>query len=288
MVQKNKSISIKIPENDKRTPEQILEHYKIEKELANRLRNSTRDQRRYLYVNLYNELFERVKSHPMLVRKNDFNLQQANVVGQIRNLKQFLNKDTVFLEIGSGDCSLSSAVSNYVKKVYAVDVSIKITDSNNYPPNFELIISDGCSIPVPNNSINVAYSNQLMEHLHPDDAYEQLQNVYRVLSYGGKYICITPNRLLGPHDVSKYFDKIATGFHLKEYTSTDVHSLFRKVGFSKIDIYTQKKDPIKKLSSSLIIGCEKCLEAAPFYLRKMIVKLNLFKILLCTIVVGKK
>jgi predicted SAM-dependent methyltransferase len=34
-------------------------------------------------------------------------------------------------------------------------------------------------------SVDLAYSNQLMEHLHPDDASEQLANVYRALKPGG-------------------------------------------------------------------------------------------------------
>jgi len=61
-----------------------------------------------------------------------------------------------------------------------------------FPANFTLIISDGCSIPAQRNSVDVAYSNQLMEHLHPDDALEQVHNVLDVLKPGGVYICITP------------------------------------------------------------------------------------------------
>jgi SAM-dependent methyltransferase len=80
----------------------------------------------------------------------------------------------------------------------------------------------------------MTYSNQLMEHLHPEDAYEQLCNIYNVLTPGGMYLCVTPNRLFGPHDISKYFDDVATGFHLKEYTVTELEAIFKKAGFSKI------------------------------------------------------
>ena len=61
-----------------------------------------------------------------------------------------------------------------------------------------------------------------MEHLHPDDALEQLQNIYSALVPGGIYLCITPNRLSGPQDVSRDFDMVATGFHLKEYTISEL------------------------------------------------------------------
>jgi hypothetical protein len=45
---------------------------------------------------------------------------------------------------------------------------------------------------------------------------------------------VTPNRLNGPHDISKYFDDIATGFHLKEYTTSELAALFKEAGFCKI------------------------------------------------------
>lgn len=76
-----------------------------------------------------------------------------------------------------------------------------------------------------------------MEHLHPEDACDQLQNIYTVLVPGGKYFCVTPNRLSGPHDVSGYFDDVATGLHLQEYTIRELIVLFRRVGFVKIRSY---------------------------------------------------
>ncbi|MGZ8941562.1 MAG: hypothetical protein ACXW00_02180 [Methylobacter sp.] len=117
-----------------------------------------------------------------------------------------------------------------------MDISNEITKHSIIPDNFQLILSDGCSVPVPPNSVNVGYSNQLMEHLHPDDAFEQLQKIYNAFVPGGAYICITPNRLSGPSDVSRGFDVIATGFHLKEYTTLELSTLFKKVGFSSVRV----------------------------------------------------
>jgi SAM-dependent methyltransferase len=96
-----------------------------------------------------------------------------------------------------------------------------------------LYISDGVSIPVAPESITFAFSNQLMEHLHPEDAVAQLRNVHKALAPGGKYFCITPSALSGPHDISRYFDDVATGFHLKEYTYHELRRLFDDVGFTK-------------------------------------------------------
>src|SRR5260370_4811857 len=154
-----------------------------------------------------------------------------------RFLRRFLRRDSVFLEIGAGACTISLAAARFVKKVYALEVSEELTKSLIGPQNFELILSDGCSIPLPVDSVSIAYSHQVMEHLHPDDALEQLANIHKTLKSQGIYICVTPNRLSGPHDISKYFDLVATGFHLKEYTNTDLSDLFEQVGFSPIKAY---------------------------------------------------
>ena len=175
--------------SDHRTPEQIREPYEIENELANRLRHASKQERRYLYSTLYDELYRRVPLHPQLTRKKSPVETAQAVESQMTFLKPFLTEDSTFIEVGPGDCSLSYEVAKYVKKVYAVDVSDEITKALKAPANFQLIISDGCSIPVLHSSANVAYSDQLMEHLHPDDVFEQLQNIYNALAPGGIYIC---------------------------------------------------------------------------------------------------
>ena len=187
--------------------------------------------------------------------------------------------------MGPGDCSLSLEVAKCVKKVYAIDVSRQITKNFSVPENLELIISDGSSIPVPENSINIAYSNQLMEHLHPDDAVEELQNIYKALMPGGIYICITPSRLSGPHDISAYFEKVAKGFHLKEYTNAELTKLFRKVGFSKIDIIENGKKISKLIPIKM---CEKLLTLLPYSLREKVINSLAFEVLKQITIQGTK
>ena len=143
----------------------------------------------------------------------------------------------MFLELGAGDCSLSAAVAPAARKVYAVEVSEDMTGYLDLPGNVEVVIPDGTSVPVPAGTVDVAYSNSLMEHLHPDDAEEQLANVFEALAPGGAYLCVTQDGLSGPHDVSSHFDRVATGFHLREYTVHELAALFRAVGFSRLDIY---------------------------------------------------
>lgn len=217
-----------------RSIEQITQHYLIERELATRLRKASRDERGPLYSLLYDELFQRVPDHPMLVRKSDVELQMQHVQGLLRLIRPFLRSDATFLELGPGDCSLSLTVCRHVQFVYAVDVSNEITNLENPPDNFSLLLCDGREVPVLSRSISVAFSNQLIEHLHPEDAFEQTANIFTALEEGGVYICLSPNRLSGPHDISMYFDEVATGLHLKEYTNTDLAKLLSKCGFSRV------------------------------------------------------
>jgi SAM-dependent methyltransferase len=220
--------------NNGRTREQIEEHYRIERELADRLRRAPREERRRLYSVVYDELLRRVPSHPMLTRKASPEQSAQAVAKQMGLLRRFLSLDKVFVEIGPGDCALAFEVCPRVKKVYAVEVSETISSSRRVPENFQLILSDGCSIPLPEQSVDIVYSNQMMEHLHPEDALEQLAAIQRVLRPGGVYVCITPNGLTGPHDISCGFDPEPTGFHLKEYSASDLDELFRSVGFRDV------------------------------------------------------
>ena len=261
------------PPEETRSPEQLRQHYEVERELADRLRTAPAKERIGLYPVLYDELYRRVPLHPRLTRKTDLTLAAQAIHESMMLLKRFLKPDSVYLEIGPGDCGLTLHVSKLVRKAYAVEVSTEATKHIRPPANMELIISDGKSIDVPESTVTIAYSNQVMEHIHPDDAIEQLQNISRAMAPGGAYICATPNRLSGPHDVSQYFDEFATGMHMREYTATELVQLFHDVGFSKVEIYIGVRNRYSKYPVSTVTGVESCIAGVPLNVRKRIVTL---------------
>lgn len=106
-----------------RTPERLRHHFEVERELAGKMRNSSRADRTELFKTLYNELFERVPDHPRLTRRDTPESSRRKVQSQLRLLKPFLKPDTVFLEFAPGDCRLASAVASEVKSVIGVDIS---------------------------------------------------------------------------------------------------------------------------------------------------------------------
>jgi SAM-dependent methyltransferase len=249
-----------------RSPDELRFHYEIEKELADRLRHARRDERAELYGKAYDELFQRVPAHPQLTRKVDESSRAAAVVERLALLRRFLNDSSVFLEIGAGDCALSQRVAGLVKKSIALDVSREILDRASYP-NMEVVLSDGCSVPVVAGSVTIAYSYQVIEHIHPDDSMEQLRNIYRALAPGGRYLCVTPNRLNGPHDISRYFDQVASGLHLKEYTLAELDDLFRSVGFSETEAYVGFSHHYARVPVALLKTFEGLLGLFPYPLR---------------------
>jgi SAM-dependent methyltransferase len=235
--------------------------YELEKALANRLRESSPEERKGLYIAVYDEFFQRVSSlsHPQTSSRKEKRVEAS----QWRFLHRFLTRNTVFLEIGAGDCLTSLAAARIAKKVYALEVSKEITQRIDGPDNFELHLFDGLVIPHFPEKANVIYSNQVMEHLHPEDALEQLSAIYHALDEKGIYICVTPNRLTGPHDISRHFDPVPTGFHLKEYTNTDLAALFSKAGFSRVQAYAGAEGFYVRFPLLLLQKIESFLERLP-------------------------
>jgi len=256
---------------DLRSEDQLREHYRIERELANRLREASRAERRTLYTLVYEELLQRVPHHPRRTTARDaaWLARREREIGRLlRFLDRFISLRTRFLEVGAGDCALALKVSDIAEHVVAVDVCDQVCGER--PCNFELALSDGCSIPVPAGSIDVAFSNQMMEHLHPEDARDQLVNIFRSLAPGGTYVCITPNRLYGPRDVSGYFDDIATGLHLREYSAREIREMLLAVGFARVHFYLGGRGWYARCPGWIVSGLERLLEALPAGVRKPI------------------
>ncbi len=223
-----------------RTDQQLREHFEIERELAAKLRSAaSRDERRRLYSEVYRERSERISHHPLVRQANDPHARAAAVTPQVRLLKPFLDRDRLFVEVGAGDGAVARAVAPYVKRAIALDVT-DVLFRGDASDGLELRVFDGFDLGVDAGSIDVIYSNDVVEHLHEEDMLEQTSSIRRALTSGGVYVCVTPNRLSGPHDVSKHFSDKAEGFHLREYTVTELASVFRAVGFRRVRVFLSK------------------------------------------------
>lgn len=231
---------------DSRTPERLRHHFEVERELAARLRASTREERPALFKALYDELFERVPDHPRLTRRDSAEASRRKAEGQMRLLGSFLRGDTTLVEFAPGDCRLAYLAAAAVKRVIGVDISDQRSEADRAaaPANFELCVYDGYNLGLPDAMADVVFSFQFLEHLHPDDVAPHFEMVRRLLKPGGWYVFDTPHRLSGPHDVSRHFGDELVCFHFQEWTFREMIALLGRFGF----------DPVRPVKKARCLG----------------------------------
>lgn len=252
------------PTTDGRTPERLRVHFELERQLADRLRSAPAEQRPGLYAQVYDELFDRLPDHPQHLAPTQS--QQALAEQQWRLLRAFARPWHRLVEVGPGDCALARQACAHVRQVTAVDVSESITERHQrqaLPLNLRIRLFDGIHLPLPARSADLVYSHQLMEHLHPDDARDQLRDIARILSPGGQYLCVTPHRFSGPHDISAAFSDVPVGLHLHEYTGQELVTRCREAGFARAQVVVQLKGRVMALPSALLQWAERHVERQP-------------------------
>lgn len=208
----------------------------VERELARRLWAASKEERRRLYGAVYDELFRRLPDQPQLAQKADPAARAELVRLQTALLEPFLPGVRTFLEIGAGDGSLVRSLAPRIERVYAIEASKTIVAGEPVPPNLEVLPASGERIDLPDGTVDLAFSSHFVEHLHPDDLAGHLAEMGRLLRPGTPYICVTPNRLYGPHDVSGYFSDVLQGLHLAEYTHGSLGRALATAGFRRVRV----------------------------------------------------
>lgn len=253
---------------DLRTIERLRHHFEVEKSLAARLLASTRAERPQLFRTMYGELFAQVPDHPRLIRREQVASSQQSVASQMTLLRGQLAGVKSFLEFAPGDCRLAFEVCRHVDKVFAVDISDQSGEARATPGNFELIVYDGYQLAVRDQSIDLIFSYQFIEHLHPDDVRLHFQLVKRLLKPGGAYIFSTPHRFSGPHDISGVFSDTPQGFHMKEWTFREMGELLHEVGFSAWFAYRFDRPRTSGIINRLNLTAESVVGTLPVKLRR--------------------
>ncbi len=267
-----------------RTLEQIENHYFVEKAIADRLKKSNRDERKLIFATMYDELFKQVPDHPRLTQRNSEWQTQIAMKSKMALIREFLNPSIVFVEFAPGDCKFALQVANQVKMVYAIDISDQRDEIDLIPRNFSLIVYDGYQLDeIDENSIDLVFSDQFIEHLHPEDTQVHFELVYKILKPGGKYIFRTDHAFTGPHDISQYFSNEPQGFHLKEWNFYEFNLLLDKLHFSKFSVIWKAKSIRLKLSYTNVQFCEKFLNLLPRRSKRFLTKYLLPSIVIVAI-----
>lgn len=244
----------------------IVKLYEFEKAAAERLKNSSKEERKHLYREIYSELlFEFPSLRDIAVLENTIRLQYML-------LEPYLSKDMTILEIGSGNMGLIKLLAVKVRSIITIEATKPEISEISEFSNLRIVESGMPPYDLKDGSVDLVFTSHFIEHLHPEDARAHFAEMKRLLRKGGVYICITPNRLYGPHDVSRRFqNSVACGLHLKEYTYSDVRGLFRDYGFGNIRRLRIAAES-NRMDTLTIILFEKILLVLPFGIKTIALK----------------
>jgi SAM-dependent methyltransferase len=105
--------------------------------------------------------------------------RRRDVARQLAFLRRRVRLESVVMEVGCGDCTLARKLAGEVERVYALEVSEDLMGRLGGPPNLVRRVYDGVRIPVPEASIDLAFSARLV--------FSQLAGICRALRDGGVF-----------------------------------------------------------------------------------------------------
>ena len=242
-----------MPTDAEITEEMILRHWELDKRLTQELLESKPENRWKTFERCYNVLYNE------LWWLNRF-IGAGSTISPSQRYKNWVDligqPPKKIYEVGSGKGEMITYLASCGFKCRATEITRergkKYVSEHS---NLSWGISDGVHLnrfEAPN-YYDVVISNQVIEHLHPDDLYEHFKGVFSILSNGGRYIFATPHRYEGPSDVSKIFkcDK-PMGMHLKEYTYEELKEMLERAGFKNIQAVLGIPIKVTKLSGIYI------------------------------------
>jgi len=210
----------------------VRNHRAAQFELERRLRNkilSCPPQERGLAVDrAYQELFEKFPNHSRLALTEENKWRRGRM--NARLIAPFLKQKAHILEVGCGTGYVITALAEQGHTCYGVKVSqdmLKLCQARG----LDVIQGTACSIDFPDDSFDIVFSQELLEHLHPDDVPGHYSEAFRLLKPNGILIVETPNRRTGPQDISRGFTRVAEGLHLKEWSVWELIQMFKKSGY---------------------------------------------------------
>jgi len=140
------------------------------------------------------------------------------------------------LEVGCGFGATALHVGRGQREMVGVDAAPTAIETARHlaagRPEMRFEVMDATRLEFPDGRFDLAYSIDLIEHLHPDDVGRHLLEIRRVLRPGGRLVVKTPSELTGPHEGKDPGDQ---GFlHFREYRYGTLLPLLREAGFRRL------------------------------------------------------
>jgi SAM-dependent methyltransferase len=227
------SIPVEVPV----TEQMILYHWELEKQLTQDLLSSAPQNRWETFDRSYTRLYSELEWLNRFVDESCL-----AVLANHEDHKQWHTAigapPLAIYEIGSGKGELIAYLARQGFLCKATEVTRERGEKHvdGAVPNLSWGVSDGVHLDSFESaaSYDIVISDQVLEHLHPDDIQAHLRGVHQILKPGGRYIFRTPHRFSGPHDISRVFkcDR-PVGMHLKEYSYREFMTALRQTGFTR-------------------------------------------------------
>ena len=188
-------------------------------------------EREAIIEQAYIELFERFPDHPVFLATCEEAKRKGKLgAGLIIPLSQ---RGSNVLEVGCDRGDVLVALAKRGRICTGIEISQHMLESCN-TRDVKIVCGSADSLDFSSGSYVVVFSQEVLEHLHPEDVPMHFAEAFRVLRPNGILAVETPNRRTGPQDISRGFTRVAEGLHLKELTVRELIQMFQKAGFVKI------------------------------------------------------
>jgi 2-polyprenyl-3-methyl-5-hydroxy-6-metoxy-1,4-benzoquinol methylase len=217
-------------------------HYETERQYARQILESPKgsDERRQLFQQAYSDVIGNI------IENYDPGGGETNytdtVVGIVKSLLSPSRKHTAkIFDLGCGSGHLLVALAKDGYDGYGIDVSQASIvqakqDLSPFAKSEHVRHGDVLDYNPPT-KFDVIVMDNVIEHLVPDETPDILAKCYEMLDQEGYLVVLTPHSFSGPHDISKYFVPFgskAEGFHLKEFSFTDMNQFLMHAGFQEV------------------------------------------------------
>lgn len=208
--------------------EHVIKHVTLENALTKELLDTLPENRWDTFSRCYSRLYIEL---PWLANTGSDDLSAEL-------WRKLLKPGAKLLEIGSGAGRLIGQLSQFGFDCVATEISKGRGKEISNFSNVSWSVSDGINLSQfhRKDSFDYLISDQVIEHLHPDDIIVHCREAFEILKPKGSYFIRTPHRSVGPSDLSKVLSlDDAIFMHLHEYTYEELTKISHEAGFSEIN-----------------------------------------------------
>ena len=200
--------------------------------MRQRILQSPTESRQAVIASAYAELFSKFPDHEVFHANTEDRRRKGRLrAGMVIPLSR---PGDAVLEVGCGRGDVLLELARLGHKCFGIEPSEHMLSICADQKAATVAFGTADRLEFADGSFDLVFSQEVLEHLHPDDVPVHFSEAFRVLRPRGILAVETPNRDTGPQDVSRGFVAVAEGLHLKEWSVRELIQQFRQAGFVKI------------------------------------------------------